>query len=566
MLSMDKAYSLEEINSWVKKTEDKTFIASPKMDGTCCNIHYINGKLFKASTRGSGTVGEDITKNVMEIKNVPKTVNYKKEFHVRGEVIMPLSVFKKYKDTNSNPRNLAAGSLKHKDTEESAKRGLVFYAYDVVNNSDLKTEEEEFQFLKDNGFTTVEYKVSKSEDLKEAYEEFLARRNEFDFEIDGVIFTANQISIQEKLGTNSHHPRYSIAWKIQGESATTALKDIQWSLSRTGVLTPVAILEPVNLSGANISKSSLHNAGFVISKNLSKNAIVEITRRGAVIPHVERVIEHGDEKFEIPTEFEGHKTFVEGDFLYIENLEENASVQIQRLIHFVTVLEADGFGDKIIAGLHKLGFLNSLDNFYTLTQEQLNQVDRMGDKTSTKLLEQIKSKKNLPLDIFLRSLGINELGRKVSKTLSNQFKTIDRVKTLTEEDLSLIDGIGPKIAKSVVSGIKENEELIDRLMEHIEITAEPEDIKKIDSKLYGVSFLFTGELETYKRKEAQEIVERLGGINATSANKELCYLVCGEEKTGKSSKQVKAEKLIASGCKLQIITEEEFLEIVKENE
>jgi len=556
MLSMDKAYSLQEIIDWCKKTGDSKFMVSPKMDGTACDLHYSNGKLIRASTRGTGSVGEDITQNVLKIKNVPKTVSFKGEFHARGEVIMPLSVFNaNYKDTNSNARNLASGSLKHKDPEESAKRGLAFYAYNVIGNSEIKSEHEKFQFLRDNKFRHVEIHFATTDTLEKIYNDFLEKRDKLDFEIDGVIFTANSVEIQEKMGSNSHHPRYSIAWKIQGESATTILEDIEWSLSRTGILTPVAILQPVNLSGAKIGRSSLHHAGFVVSKDLSKGAIVEVTRRGAVIPHVERVIKAGSEPFEIPEEFEGHKTYMNGDFLCIENPQDHAKVQIEKLIHFVSVIEADGFGSKTIVALHSLGHLKDLDSFYELTVPKLVSVDRMGEKNAKKLVEQIDGKRSLELNVFLRSLGIHELGKKVSKVLAKKYKTLDRVRSVTVDELSEIDGIGNTIADSVVSGLKESGPLIDNLIKYVSI----EESKSPKSGVFtGKSFVFTGSLQKCARTEAQKTVNNLGGETPSSVGKDLTYLVCGENSESTSKRQ-KAEKLIDSGASIKIITEDEFL-------
>src|ERR1035437_3611601 len=289
MLSMGKAYSLEEIKKWAKSIKCDEFVASVKLDGCSCSIIYDNGKLVQASTRGNGTVGEDVTANVKKIANVPKTILEKRRIEVRGEVVMPLSVFNKYfKNSNSNPRNLAAGSLKQKDPNETAKRGLAFYAYNIIGIPELEQESSKFTTLQYAKITVAPNAFLKTENIETVYNHFIEIRDELDFDIDGVIFMANPIELQNKLGNTSHHPRYAIAWKIAGEMSTTVLEDIEWSISRTGVITPVAILKLVDLSGSMIGRASLHHAGFVKSMNLSKNAVVEVSKRGMVIPQVER--------------------------------------------------------------------------------------------------------------------------------------------------------------------------------------------------------------------------------------------------------------------------------------
>ena len=318
MLSLDKCYSEKELGSWAGKIEGD-FMATPKMDGVAAAIRYdARGRLSLAATRGSGRVGENITGNVRRIKDVPQTIRGASgPVEVRGEVYMRLSTFAKFRDQFSNPRNLTAGAIKQKEADKSAAYNLSFAAYDLVGGG-VATEEDKFEFLKEAGFPEIERRLVKREDLQKTYEEFAARRGEFDFEIDGVVFKANRVDVQDEMGVTGHHPRCAIAYKFQGDSATTILKDIEWSVSRTGAITPVALIEPVELSGAMVSRASLHNAGFIEKLDLTRGATVMVTRRGGVIPNVEFVVAPGHEPFTIPSQCPSCQspTQVRDDFLF----------------------------------------------------------------------------------------------------------------------------------------------------------------------------------------------------------------------------------------------------------
>lgn len=561
MLSMEKAYSFDAMTNWAKKSGDNLFMVSCKMDGSACSLKYVKGKLVQAATRGNGAVGEDITQNVLRIKNVPKSLkNVPDVMYVRGEVVMPNSVFKKkFASTNSNTRNLAAGSLKHKDPNESENRELKFWAYNVIG-TDWNTEQEKFDNLEKLSFDVVPHILIKVEDFEKSYNQIVGNRSNCDFDIDGVIFCANDVDIQKKLGLTSHHPKYAIAWKIQGESGTTKLLDIEWSISRTGVVTPVAIVEPVQLSGVTVGRSSIHHAGFVLSKKLSKNAIIEMTRRGGVIPHIERVVKDGDALFTIPKVIDGYEVEMIDDFLYLKHPEQHPDVQVARLVHFCAALEMDGFGDKIVKQLYDNGVVKDLDDIFRLTKQSvMNGLDRSGDRMAEKLVDEMNSKKRIPLDRFLYSLGIDCLGNSVSKLLAKKYTTLKNVYVAPASELVNLDGIGETIAEAVVSGIHKNRVLIMKLKDLVEVLDYVE--VKIVGGLSTTSFVFTGTLETMDRKEAQKLAESKGANCPSSVSKDLTYLVVGGNDT-ESSKYKKANDLIKKGAKIQIITESEFVNIV----
>jgi DNA ligase (NAD+) len=316
MLSLDKAYDLKTMEDWAEKFEGD-IIVSPKIDGCAMSIRYDgNGKLSLAATRGNGAVGEDVTANVGFIKDIPQKIGLK-NVEVRGEAYMRLSVFARYRAEFANPRNLTAGAIKQKDPKKTGEYDLSFWAYDLLG-AGAKNEAEKRRLLKDNGFPVIESKLMERGDIQSVFEEYLKRRAKFDFEMDGVVYKANDCSEQERLGVTAHHPRYGIAYKFQGDSGITTLKDVEWSVARTGVITPVGIVEPVELSGAMVSRVSLHNVGLMKKLGLSRGAKVMMTRRGGVIPNLESVVEPGRGMIEEPSECPscGAKVELRDDFLY----------------------------------------------------------------------------------------------------------------------------------------------------------------------------------------------------------------------------------------------------------
>jgi len=561
MLSMGKCYSLEDMKKWASGTKSLDFVASPKFDGTALSVVYKDGKIFSAATRGNGEVGEDVTANAKQIGDIPYGISLLGRVEVRGEVFMPESMFQKLKATthkdSKNARNLCAGSLKQKDPDVTGERGLLFKAYGVIG-SGAKTEQEKFKFLRKNKFQHVEARYCKVDGFEDMYQYYLDKRDDSDFEIDGVIFTVNDVALHSKLGCTGHHPRYAHAWKIAGESATTTLLDIHYSTSRTGVVTPVAIMKPVDLSGAMVGKASLHNIGFIKSMALTKGAIIEVSRRGMVIPQVERVVKHGTTPFEIPTEVDGNAVVEDGDFLRLVNLDDSAEVAVGKLRHYVKALDIDGFGEKILRQMYDANLAKTPLGLYTLeAQRMVDRMDRMGMANAKKLIAQVDSHKIVNFADFLRSLGIHALGNTMSKTLAKKYPNLGKVLTLTASDLEAIDGVGDTTAESVVDGLKDNMELIqDLLTAGIEIIY-PTDKKTVSGKLSGKSFVFTGALTQIKRKEAQALVEANGGDAPSSVRKGLSYLVNGDD-DNTSGKCVKAQKL-----GVEIISENEFMEMVK---
>lgn len=558
MLSLDKAYDPKAMKNWASKFSGD-IIASPKIDGCAVSIKYDKGgNLFLAATRGNGIEGELITKNAREIKDIPKKIGLS-SVEVRGEVYMPLSVFKGYASQFANPRNLAAGAIKQKDPKKTAEYTLSFWGYDLLG-AGAKTEAEKMGLLARNGFPTLKWKVVKEEDIQTAFDEYFSRRDEFDFETDGVVYKANLVDEQVRLGATAHHPRYAIAYKFQGDSGETYLVDVEWSVARTGVITPVGVVEPVELSGATVTRASLHNYGLMKKMGLTKGANVLMMRRGGVIPNLEKVVKDGKGEFKMPVRCPscGAATELRDDFLYCTNPRGCMRTRTAELEHFIKTIECDGFGNKLVAQLYDNQLVVNPADFYRLTKNDLMRLPRMGDVLAEKLVRNINGKRDLPLGVFLRSLGIRELGRHVARILADRYKGLDEILALKKEELASIHTIGEVIAGYVMDGLKEKRPLIDRLLKEVRIKKAAERAR---GPIAGKKVLFTGALDFMERREAQRLVGEKGGEAVTTISKEVDYLVVGGG-GGAGSKLTKAEKLVKEGAPIKIISEKEFLKLL----
>ncbi|TPV94505.1 MAG: DNA ligase (NAD(+)) LigA [Myxococcales bacterium FL481] len=574
MLSLEKCYELQGLIDWSDKFEGGILVM-PKLDGIACSLHYdATGRLLVAATRGSGAVGEDITQNAQAIADIPAHLASSRldgGLEVRGEIFMRLSVFQRFADTYSNPRNLTAGAIKNKDVERSREYDLSFMAYDVLG-SDRPDERQKCALLGELGFSVDHFEFVDRGHMQAAFEAIAASRADLDYEIDGVVYRAELVAEQERLGETGHHPRWSIAYKFQGDTGQTKLADVMWSTSRTGTITPVARLEPVELSGAMIGRASLHNVSRFEALQLTRGCTVEVTRRGGVIPMVERVVEPGPqgEPFELPIACPGcggpveRRRKREGEFLYCVDPTHCIDARLGELGHFAKVVEILGFGPKVLAKSVENGLLDHPDDFYRLRLEDLQTLDRLGRRSAQNLIDEIAARRKLTLPVFLQALGIDHLGRQNAQMLARQFATLDRIRTATRDELMAVRGVKEAIADALVTGLADKAALIDRLLEHVEVEAmaEPDPPASGPGPLVGKSFLFTGALEGLTRAQAQDRVKGAGGTAASGVAKTLDYLVVGAGKADKSSKQRKAEKLIEGGAAITILTEAEFLALV----
>lgn len=557
MLSLDKAYDEDSLQKWAAKFEGE-LVMTPKVDGVACSIRYAaDGRLEVAATRGSGTVGEDITANVKRIPNVPVQIAVDREVEVRGEVYLPLSRFRQLGGQFANPRNTAAGALKQKDPDKSAAMGLRFFAYDLVG-LDIDTEMHKHELTQRLGFTPVEHLRVRRDEVQTGYEAYVARRNSLDFEIDGVVFKADRLDEQERLGHTSHHPRYAIAYKLQGDSNNTFLRAVEWSVSRTGAITPVGIVDPVNLSGATVTRISLHNWGLVRSKNLSLNAEVTAMRRGGVIPHLEAVAKPGDTPIDPPPACPscGTPPVVEGDFITCPNRTGCPAQSMGILGHFAKVTGIEGFGDVWLEKLVDEGILTSPADYYTLSAERLVKFERMGKTLAEKLVAQIDATRRMPLDTFLQALGVEGLGRTASGNLARHFGTLEAVRAATPSALLALPKFAEILANRIVDGLAARGPLIEALLQHIEVVPVEKPAAPTGGPFSGKSFLFTGTLVAMKREEAQDRVVALGGTAASGVSSKLTYLVVGDAGQA-GSKLEKAQK-----AGVTVLSEAEFLALL----
>lgn len=585
MLSLDKCYDDEVFFKWAEKIHGD-LVAMPKIDGIASSLIYNHtGELVQAATRGDGFVGENITKNMSVINDIPLKLPQKiceeqailGEFlEVRGEVFLPLSRFnKQYSQEFANVRNLAAGALKNKNSEKSKSYGLKFLPYDL-RGSHARNESEKFALLKKLGFTQLPWELVKNnQDATKFFKHFEKLRQDFDFEIDGVVFRANELSDQARLGETAHHPRYAMAYKFQGESASTELLGVEWSVSRSGAITPVAIIKPVFISGAHVSRASLHNLGIFLKYDLREHSLVEVIRRGGVIPHVERVLTKTGAPLRVPELCPACHSPVQitGDFLYCSAQQACHAVIASSLIHFCSVLGIEGLGEKIIYKLLSHGLIKSFKDIFIISTNDLISLERMGEVLAKKLTQEIASKREIPLQVFIRALGIDEIGANISELVASNFYTLERIRALSVEDLMPVHGVGIRIADALVRGLEDLYSQIDDLLKVVVVKDYEQLSSMVDESnaFFGKSVVFTGKMAHLDRKAAQELVKRLGGTAPGAISSQTDYLVIGDEKSAllgegqKSTKHKEAQKYMSAGSALQIISESEFLRLSKKN-
>ncbi len=577
MLSLEKAYSEAEIRRFYERFGGVA-LASPKVDGLAVSIRYgDDGALSLAATRGSGSEGDDVTAAVRQVGDVPHHVPAS-GVEVRGEVYLPLSTFRaRYAGAFANPRNLAAGALKQKDPTRTAAYGLRFAAYDLLGAS-APTETAKRALLEAWGFVPVPAVPATADDAQAVYERFAAERDALDYETDGVVFKVDDVRAHDELGATAHHPRYAIAYKYQGESGITTLAGVEWSVSRTGAINPVALLEPITLSGVTVTRVSLHNLGIMeqlarmpvqvgdnLGHVLSSGAQVLVTRRGGVIPHIEAVAEPGSGNLGVPTACPscGARTERRDDTLTADHAPTCAVQQRRQLQHFVNTVDMQGFGPRLLEQLCDLGWVRSPADLYRLDVTRLATLDRMGEKSASNLVAAAAARRLLDPAVFVAALGIPDVGQQVARSLVAHYPDLAALRAASPEQLVEIDGIGPIVAARVVEGLALLASQLDDLL-HVVRLAEPETAPT-EGQLAGASFVFTGALDSMARSEAQARVRAAGGTTPDAVTASTDFLVLGdadhERFVGgwRSSKLKKAEQLAAKGGRLRIISESEFL-------
>lgn len=565
MLSFDDIFNEEEI-AWfderIKKTIDNpTYTLEPKMDGLSGSLIYEKGILVRAATRGDGVVGEDITINVKTIRTVPLRLTKDIDIEVRGEIYMTFKSFdkaNKEREKNgetlfANPRNAAAGSIRQLDSKVTAKRGLDFLAYFIPNPEDygIKTQAETVTFLKELGFKTNYDLNGFAHTTKEIYdyiEDLGKKRDSLPFPIDGVVLKVDSLSDEKKLGITSRVPRWGIAYKFPAEEVLTKLTNIEFCVGRTGKITPRADLTPVHLAGSVVSSVTLHNEDYIKEKDIKIGDTISIHKAGDVIPEVVEVKKERRTGKEIDFKMAtvcpicGSKLVrKESEAAWFCLNEKCDARKIEGLIHFASrdAMNLDGFGDSIIEDFYNMGYLHSIDEYYTLYthKEDLKELEGFGEKSINNLLDSIENSKENSLERLLFGLGIRHVGKKTAKILAINYRTLDNIMNASFDSLCAISDIGEIIATSIVEYFNndKNKDIINKLKDY-NVNMEYKGVKKeLDEEFNEKTFVLTGTINM-PRDEAKNLIELRGGKVTGSVTRKTDVVIVGENPGSKYNK------------------------------
>ena len=584
--SLQDVFSIEEVEEFdtrmkqkakENKIEKVTYVVETKIDGLSAALEYKNGKFVRGATRGNGLVGEDITENLKTIKTIPMELKDKIDITVRGEVFIGKKDFEKMNQEReeneeelfANARNAAAGSLRQLDSSITASRPLDIYIFNVqkIEGKEFNSHFEELEYLDKLGFhvNPVRIPCHNMQEVEKAIEKIGEDRENLTFGIDGAVVKIDNLKFREILGTTAKTPRWAVAYKYPPEKKETILKDIICQVGRTGVITPMAVLEPVKVAGSTISKTTLHNEDFIKEKDLKIGDTVVIQKAGDVIPEIVEVKKGkrtGNEKeFEMPKQCPvcGAKTVREEGEAAIRCTGIECPAKLFRnLVHFVSreAMNIDGLGENIIQQLLDKKLIENIADIYTLTFEEIASLKKNGKKFAQNLIDSINKSKENDLYHLLTALGIRHVGVKASKLLARKYKTMDNLMQASLEELSEIKDIGQIMATSIQEFFRQEQtqDLIQKLkdagvnMNYLEEAGE-------DNRFEGKTFVLTGSLEKYTRGEASNIIEKLGGKTSGTVSKKTDYVLAGEEA---GSKLTKAQNLGVT-----IISETEFEEMIK---
>ncbi len=577
MGSLQDVFEYSQIEDFIRKCKEVnpavTFVCERKIDGLSVSLEYENGIFTRGSTRGDGFVGEDVTENLRTIKNIPKELTEKIPYlEVRGEVFMPRKVFlnliKEQEENDEqvfkNPRNAAAGSLRQKKSSVTRKRKLDIFIFNIqqIIGKEILTHGSSLEFLAELGLkVSPEFKrlTTYDEVIKEI--EFIKEnRDNFSYEIDGVVIKVDDLATRELLGSTAKSPKWAVAYKYPPEEKETILTDIEVNVGRTGAITPVAIFQPVFLAGTSVSRAVLHNQDFINEKEIAVGDTIIVRKAGDIIPEVVAVKEHcGNEIFKLPEKCPicGTKSVKFEDEAVIRCPNMNCPMQLQRnIIHFASkvAMNIDGLGKAIVKLLLDEKMIASVADLYILTKEQILTLEGFKEKSADNLINAIENSKGNTLDKLLFGLGIKGIGSASAKLLCEKFGSLDVIMKADVEEISAIDGFGDIMAKSVYTSLREPHriELIERLKEYGLNTEFKKDI--IDNRFEGLTFVLTGTLSQFKREEAKALIEKFGGKTSSSVSKKTSYVLAGEEAGSKLDK--------ANSLGVKVITEDEFAQMI----
>lgn len=571
LYSLDKAVTYERLSSFMEKI--KKSVATPvftveyKFDGLTMCLTYSGGRFVRATTRGNGVEGEDVTAQCLTVKSFPLNVPYKGTMEVQGEAIIRLSVLEKYNKTAKEPlknaRNAAAGAIRNLDPKVTAERNpeILFYNVNYMSDGELKTQREHFEFLRENGFKVYPFlKVCNSEEeVFAAVEEIEVQRKKIDVLTDGAVIKLDDATVREAIGYTDKFPRWAIAYKFEAEEAETVVNAVRWQVGRTGKLTPLAEVDPVDLGGATVRRATLNNLGDIKKKGVKVNSRVLIRRSNEVIPEILGCIESDENCTDVPKPetcpYCGGRVEEVGANLFCVNRDCRPRV-IATFAHFASkgAMNIDGFSEMTAAQLYDEFSMRSTAQLYTLTAEMLARLDGFKDKKIANLLQAIENAKRAELENFVFALGIDGVGKVAAKALAARFESVAALRQATAEELIALDDVGEITANAIVAWFADeyNATNLEKLLEHVQVNFKE---KGVSGGIFaGQSVVLTGTLSSFKRSEAQKIIEELGGECQSAVTAKTTLVVAGE---AAGSKLAKAQKL---GVK--IIDEEEFKKLI----
>lgn len=560
--SMDKVQSLEALDAWIVRTEKLAgrsplqYYVEYKFDGLTLNLTYNHGQLVQAATRGDGIKGEAILEQARTIHSVPKEIPYQGLLEVQGECIMRLSTLEKYNKSHpdaplKNARNAAAGALRNLDPSVTASRHLdaFFYMVGTIENPPFRTQPEMLQFLRDNGFQVSPYLGSGKgrEELEKCIREIEAERKSLDWMIDGVVIKVGDSTLREQMGFTEKFPRWAVAFKFEAEEAVTKLLDVTWELGRTGKLTPLAHVEPVDFYGVTVRKATLNNLGDIQRKDVAIGCNVWIRRSNDVIPEImgrAGEIQPGEQPIEKPEVCPacGSMLISRGAHLFCMNRKSCRPQAVARITHFASreAMDIEGLSEKTAGQLYDQAGIREIADLYRLTPMDFLMLEGFKEKKASNLGDSLEKSKHCELDAFLYALGIPNVGRKTARDLAQAFGTLENMKKATAEQLTALPDIGEIVAGSVTEyfSFPENLRMIDEMLE---AGVHPREMEHAGEGVFsGMSIVVTGTLPTLSRKQAEDLIRSCGGNAAGSVSKKTAFVVVGEDA---GSKLTKAQSL-----------------------
>lgn len=584
MQSLQKAFSEAEIRAFDSRVREvipnPTYVVEHKIDGLSVSLEYENGEFVRGSTRGNGLVGEDVTQNLKTIRSIPMRLKDAIPYlEVRGEVFLSRDNFEKINaqlETQelpvfANPRNAAAGSLRQLDPKIAAKRKLDIFVFNIqqVNGVEIESHTAGLKFLKEQGFKTIlnDREFVNIDDVIKEIHSIGEGRGDLYFDIDGAVVKVNNFESRYELGTTSKFPKWAIAYKYPAEKQTTVIRDIRLQIGRTGVLTPLAILDTVHIAGSNVSKATLHNADFIKEKDIRIGDTVVIEKAGDIIPAVVEVISEnrkGLEKiFSMPKRCPECGALVvreDGEAAYRCTGVNCPAQRFRNIVHFASrgAMDIDGLGPSVIEQMIDRDMIKTAADLYYIKESDIEEMDKMGKKSAQNLMNALEKSKHNPLYRLIYALGIRHIGEKAAKVLSAKYKTLDNLRNAPAEELVGINDIGGIMAQSITEYFAEeqNKLFIEQLEKAgVNCIDDSTDTKK-DNRFEGKTFVLTGTLSKYKRSDAGAIIESMGGKTSSSVSKKTSYVLAGEDAGSKLDKAVKLG--------ITVISEEDFDNMIKE--